>query len=143
MCEQQRLQVDLIDAVRRLGCQPPRIRAAGRTVSVAAARDGDACRLRLGAGRVDAIGDVVGKVGRQAGIAQAAGKSEPAVGLHRPRRDVVALYARRLPGGAALGDRHLDAACRQLHRQRQADGAAPDDEYLGCDGPACHGPPCE
>jgi hypothetical protein len=48
MGEQHRLQVDLVDAVRRLGRRPPGVRPAGGRVAVAPARNRDAREFLAG-----------------------------------------------------------------------------------------------
>ena len=126
--EQDRLEVDLVDAVRRLGGRPVGVGAAARRVAVAPARNGNA--RELGAGRRRPVGDVVRVVRRQAGVADLAREAELAKHLHRARRDVVALHARQLAAAPRLDDEHVDAALRQVDCQHQPDRPGADDQDL-------------
>jgi len=108
MTEQDRLQIDLIDPVRRLRRRPPCIGAARGAVAGGAAGNLDPAELN--ARRGCPVGAVVGEVRGQAGIAQLRRHAEPAEYLHRARRDVVALDAGRIAGMTDLGNHDINAA---------------------------------
>ncbi len=127
--EQDRLQVDLVDAMRRLGGRPPGVGALGLRIAIPSARNRNAGELD--AGHRGAEHHVVRVVGRQSGIAQLLRDAEPAELLHRARGDMVALHVGRLGVAAHLGDEHGHAARGQIHRHRQADRAGADDEHVG------------
>ena len=127
--EQDRLEVDLVDAVRRLRRRPPGVGAARCRCSGRARRDVDA--RQLGAGDRGAEDDVVRIVGRQAGVAHRLRDAEPAEQLHGARRDVVALHVRRLAARPRLEHHDARAAPGEVHRQRQADRPGADDRDVG------------
>jgi hypothetical protein len=131
MREQDGLEEDLVDAMRRLGRRAPGVGPTGRGVALRAARDRDARQLDARGGR--AIGDVVGIVRRQPGVAQRARDAKTPEDLHRARRDVIALGARRLAAPAQLGERHRHAAPREVHRERESHRPGPHDQHLRLD----------
>ena len=132
---QQRLQIDLVDPVRRFRRRPPRVRAARRRVTLGPARDRDARELDPG-GR-GAERDVVRVIRRQPGIAHRPRHAQAAEDLHRSCGDMIALHAGRLAARAQFRHRHVDATPRQVHRQRDADRPGADDQNLG-EQPARH-----
>jgi hypothetical protein len=129
MRAQDRLEVQLVDAVRRLGRRPVGVGTAARGVALGAARDRNARQLQAGDGRPE--GDIVRKVRWQAGVAHLGDEAETAVLLHRSRGNVIALDVRRLVERARLSNQHLDAASGEIDRQRQADRAAADHDDIG------------
>ena len=80
MCEQHRLQIDLVDPVRWLRRGPVGVGASRGSVAVCAAWDLDAGDLASEKGR--AIGNVVGIIRRQAGVAYFFSHAEPAEDFH-------------------------------------------------------------
>ena len=127
VAENHRLEKNLIGAMRGLGRRPMAIGAALVCEPVAPARNANARELHPG--ERCPIGDVVWIVCRQANIAQQVRDAQAPIDLHRSRRDVIALRLRRLAGVAPLDDHHLDAAPREIHGERQADGARANDKH--------------
>ena len=68
------------------------------------------------------------------GVGQRLRDAQAAEDLHRTRGDVVALDVGRFAALADLGHQHVHAALRQVHGEREADGACPDDENLRLQG---------
>jgi hypothetical protein len=130
--EEDGLQVDLVDAVRRLGRGPPAVGAGFVGVAVLPRRNVDARQLLAREG--GAVRDVVGMVCGQAGAAQRRGHAEAAQDLHGARGHVVALHAGGLARAADLGHQHGNAALRQIGGQGQPDGAGAHDQDLGLQG---------
>ena len=135
--EDQRLQIDLVDPVRRLRRRPPGVRPGEIRPALGARGDRDARDLMppRHAGAIDAI---VGIIRRQAGIANHVREAQPAERLHRARGDMVALHARRLAGLARLDDDRAHAAPREVQRHHQPDRAGAADDNLRIARHHCH-----
>ena len=129
--KQQRLEINLVDPMRRLRRRPPGVRPAGRRESLVARRDGNARELDPGRRRAER--DIVRKIRRKPRLAQALGDAEAPEDLHGTRRHVIAADARRLAGAATFADDDVDPAPRQVHGERQADRPGPHDEHLSLD----------
>jgi hypothetical protein len=129
MLEQDRLEENLIDPVRRLRRRPVAVGAVGVGEAVAAAGDFDSRQLLAGEGR--AVADVVRIIRRQAGIADLVGNAEPAEDFHGARGDMIALRLGRLGAGAHLHDGHRNAAPGKIDRKRQSDRACAHDQHIG------------
>lgn len=121
--EQYGFQVNLVDSMRRLGCRPPGVGPALRRVALGATRNRDA--RKLDPCRGGAEGNVVRIIGGQTRLAHRPNQAETTKNLHCARGNVVAFHAGRLAGAARFGDRHLDPALREIHRQRQPNGSPP------------------
>ena len=91
-----RLQVDLVDPVRRLGRRPPRIGPAGRGVAVAPAGNRDARQFDAGRGGADRT-QSLGKSAGKSGVAQllARGRGGGRSPSSAPRRDCTSRSAAR------------------------------------------------
>jgi hypothetical protein len=125
--EQQRLEMELIDAVAPLRAGPVAVGALLASDSAGARRQLDARQLRPEHRHAHCY--VIAIFRRQPGVADPVGQAEPAKNLHRARRDLVALDVRRLAGTAGLGHGHIDAARGKFHRQCQPDRAGADNQY--------------
>jgi hypothetical protein len=99
-----------------------------RRAALAARGDADAPQLQTCKG--GAVSHVVRVIGRQAGVAHRARHAQPPEGLHRARRHVIALGARRLVVAPLLQQQHLDTALCQVDRQGQPDRARADHQHL-------------
>jgi hypothetical protein len=129
--EQYRFQVDLVDSMWRLGCRPPRVGPALRRIALGATRNRDA--RKLDPGRSGAEANVIGIVGGEASVAHSADHAEPAKDLHRACGNVVASHAGWFTGRACFGDDYFNAPPSEVHRQRQPDGSAADNQHLHID----------
>src|SRR5690348_1740102 len=89
--EHYRLEIELVDTMRRFGSWPPGVRPARRRVALGATRNRNA--RELDPGRGSAKGDVVRIVCGQTSITHGADKAEPAEDLHRARGNVIAFHA--------------------------------------------------
>src|SRR5262249_2491448 len=58
---------------------------------------------------------------------------EPPKNLHRPRRNMIALHARRLTRIALLNHRHFNAAPRKVHREQQTHRPTANDTHRSRD----------
>ena len=119
MREQDRLQKDLVDAMRRLRRRPVAVGAVGRRETVAPAGNVNPCQLL--AGERGAIADVVRIVGGQSGIADLLGDAEPAEDFHGAGGDVVALRLRRCRAGTCFDHGDVDAAPCKIDGEGQPD----------------------
>ncbi len=128
VAEQDRLEIDLVDPVRRLGRRPPGVGAAGG--AVAARARGNVDTAELDAGRRGPIGAIVREVRGQARVAQLCGDAQPAEDFHRSRRDVIAFDAGRIAGVADLRDDDVDPARGQIHGRGQSHGPGAHDQHL-------------
>ena len=126
----------MIDPMRWLRRRPPPVGAVLFRITLRATRNENARELE--ASRRGANGNVVGVIGRQAGITHGADHAETTEGLHRARADDVGAHAWRFAGGAHFGERHANAALGKVHSQRQPDRAAADDQDISID-PRGHG----
>jgi len=117
--------------MRRLGRWPPGVGSVCRGVALSTTRNRNARHLDPRGCR--AKGNVIGVVGRQAGVAHGARYTQATEDLHGTCADVVASDAGRLSGSARLGQRHPDATSGEIHRQTKADAAAAHDQDLGID----------
>ena len=127
--EQQRLEMELVDAVAPLRAGPVAVGALLGADSAGARRQLDARQLRPQHRHAHCY--VIAIFWRQPGVADPVGQAEPAKNLHRARRDLVALDVRRLAGTSGLGHGHIDAARGKFHRQCQPDRAGADNQYAG------------
>src|SRR5215470_11738135 len=112
--KQQRLEMELVDAVAPLRAGPVAVGALLAADSTGARRQLDARQLRPEHRHAHCY--VIAIFRRQPGVADPVGQAEPAKNLHRTRRDLVALDVRRLAGTAGLGHGHIDAARGKFHR---------------------------
>jgi len=114
---EDRLEIDLVDAMCRLRCRPAAVRAAFIGIAGAPARDVDAGELvSRGAG---AESDIVGIVIGQTRRAYALDEAQAAERFHRPRGDVIAFDARRLSRRPLFQDRDVNAPPGQIERQAE------------------------
>src|SRR5262249_42021630 len=127
MTVQNGLEKDLVDPMRRLGCQPVRVGAFAGGIPVPAAGNGNA--RQLVAGRPGAEYHIVRIVIGQSRVAHVLYDPETPERLHRAGRDVIAFHTRRLGGVALLDDDNVDATPGEIHAQVQSDRAAPDDAH--------------
>ena len=128
VAEQKRLEIGLVDPVRRLWRWPPRIRAAGCRVARRAAGNFDTAEFD--ARRRGSISAIVGEVRRQSGVTQRSGHAKPAEYLHRTRRDVIALDAGWIARTTDFGDHDIYSARRQIHCRGKSDGARAHNQHL-------------
>jgi hypothetical protein len=63
-------------------------------------------------------------------LAHRADEAEATENLHRACGNVVASHAGWFAGRACFGDDYFNAAPSEVHRQRQPDGSAADDQHL-------------
>src|SRR5580704_6911508 len=82
---EQRIEINLVDTMRRLRRRPPTVRPVLVGVTIAPARDWDTREFNPG-GR-SAKRDVVGVIGGQPGVAHDADDAESAKYFHRAGRD--------------------------------------------------------
>jgi hypothetical protein len=111
----------------RFGRWPPTIRPIPHAITIASA-------WYLNTRELDASGGgakryIIRVVMRHPGVAHALRHAEPAEVLHCARRYVIALHARQLVAMALFGHNDIDAAPRQIHRERGADRAAADHQH--------------
>src|SRR6185369_10697256 len=71
--------------------------------------------------------DIVGIVPGQPGVANRPDDAEPTENLHRARRDVIALHARRFVRAPLLEKHGPDAAAGEIQCEREAHRARPHD----------------
>jgi hypothetical protein len=128
MLEQDRLEKNLVDAMRRLRRRPVAIRATLSREAVAATGNFDP--RQLAARERGTIADVVRIVRRQACVAHLVGDAEPPEDFHGPRGNVVAFRFGGCRAGARFHYRHIDAAPRQIDRQRKADRSGANNKDL-------------
>src|SRR4051812_38790453 len=88
-CEQDGLEIDLVDTMRRLGCRPIGVRPSGCRVAILPRRNRDPRQLTADHG--GPIGAVVWKVGWQAALPHLSDDTEASEHLHGTRGHVVAL----------------------------------------------------
>ena len=129
MLEQDRFEKDLVDAMRRLRRRPVAVRAVLRREAIAAA--GNRNPRQFLPGERGAIADVVRIIRRQSGVAHLFRDPEPPEDFHGAGGDVVAFRLRRRGAGARLHHRDVDAAPRQIDRERQPDRSCADDQHVG------------
>jgi len=124
---QDRFEIHLVAAVRRLGRGPAAVGIAGGAETVVARRDADAGQL-IAVERRDII-DVLRIVGRQPGVADLVDHAQPPERLQRLGRDMVAALARRIALGLLLQNDHVDTPLGEVERGRHADGPRADDHH--------------
>src|SRR5262245_60700437 len=113
--EQQRLEMELIDAVAplRAGGQWPSAPFSPRTRP---ARDGSLMRDSSAPSTDTHIATSLRYSRGSPVLRNPVGQAEPAKNLHRTHRDLVALDVRRLAGTAGLGHGHINVARGKFHR---------------------------
>src|SRR5581483_3770595 len=127
--EQDRFEIDLVDAMWRLGRRPACVGPLRGAVSVSPRRNWNP--RQFAANDRGAIGAVVWKIGGQTTVPHPADDAKTAKDLHRACGDVVALDTWRLAGPADFGHNDVDAARGQIHRRRQSNRSGAYDKNLG------------
>jgi hypothetical protein len=102
--------------MRRFRRWPPSIRTVLARIAIATAWDHDARELNPNGGC--AKRDIIGMIRRQSGISYRPGDPKTAKDLHRTGRHVIAFDAWHLARGIALRDHDIDAARREVKRER-------------------------
>src|SRR5258708_33731111 len=100
--------------MRRLRRRPPGVRPIARCIALGATRNRDARKLHPRRSR--AKDPVVGIFSGKASLTHRADETDATKNLHRASSYVVAFHAGRLTASARFGDRHLDAALREIDR---------------------------
>ena len=129
MLEQDRLEKDLIDPVRRLRRRPVAVGAifGGEAVAAAGNRNPRQFLTRKGG----AIADVVRIIRRQPGVAHLLGQAQPPEDFHGAGGHVIAFRLRRRGAGARLHNRNVDAAPGEIDRKREPDRSRANDQHIG------------
>ena len=114
MLEQDRLEKDLIDPVRRLRRRPVAVGAifGGEAVAAAGNRNPRQFLTRKGG----AIADVVRIIRRQPGVAHLLGQAQPPEDFHGAGGNVIAFWLGRRGAGACLHHRDVDTAPGEIDR---------------------------
>ncbi len=131
MAKQDRLEVDLVDSVRGLGCRPERIGSVGGGETVPPAGDPNACQFMTG--RTSADGYVMWIVIGKARGTDVAGETQASKSLHGSGRDMIALDARRLVGPSLFYYNHFDSAPSEVQCEGEPYGSASSDGDAGSD----------
>ncbi len=129
MLEQDRLEKNLVDAVRRLRRRPVAIGAIGRRETVLPGGNMDSRQFLPG--ERSAVADVVRIICRQSGVTDFRGHAEPPEDFHGAGGNMVALRLRRCGGAAGLHHSHVDAPPREVDREREPDRSGAHDQNIG------------
>ena len=126
-----RLDVQLVDAMRRLGRRPPHVDTG--VVAHAAGSPGDGDPSEVLADHRGPKRNVVWMFVRQPRGPEIRCHAQATEDLHRAARDVVALDGWWLPESPPVEHDDVDARVRQPHREGETDGSAPDHHDVGLD----------